>query len=379
MPRTTSTRRALLAAALATALAAPAGLAGQDGPVRSLLSGYAAAGYSTVAEDGGANGFSGLLAPVPLFKIGDDVLVEGEVELAFHDAETLVVLEHLQLHYLGFDRLQLKAGRFHVPMGVWNHTNWINRLPSPPLLYQDTHGEAAEGALMPIPFDLGAMAKWTLPLVPGWRTSAAAWVSQGPQPAAGGHTHEEGEEAEGGEGGADEAVSDASPLAYGFNFEDNNSDKMVGLRLRTVSGPGLGLTLQASGFRARYDDAGELGIRGGNLSLIWAPRRPSWPRFDLRAEATVLRQEYLHHQEVESVRSEGYYVQLSRRFGPIEPVVRWSHLPRSIAGHGPLVERRRQLAAGLIWWLAPSAPLKLAYDAELDGSDRLLIEWAVGF
>lgn len=224
------------------------------------------------------------------------------------------------------------------------------------------------------------MAKWTLPALPGWRTSLAAWVSQGPRPAAGGHTHEE-EEASGTPEahGAEEAAPDAPGLAYGFNFEDNNDDKMVGLRLRSVSGPELGLTLQASGFRARYDDAGELGISGGNVAVIWAPRHPSWPRIDLRAEGTLLRQEYVHHDGVETARSKGYYVQISRRFGDLEPVARWSHLPRSLAGHAPLVEKRRQLALGVIWWLAPSAPLKLAYDVELDASDRLLVEWATGF
>ena len=30
-------------------------------------------------------------------------------------------------------------------------------------------------------------------------------------------------------------ASDARPLSYGANFEDNNSDKMVGLRVRAVS------------------------------------------------------------------------------------------------------------------------------------------------
>lgn len=368
--------RALLATALALALAAPA--AAQDpGPtVRGILTGYGATGYSATLEDDFQNGFSGLLAPVVLFQVGDDLLVEGELELAFHDRETLVVLEHLQLHYLVFDRIQLKAGRFHLPIGVWNHTNWINKLPTPPLLYEDTHGEAARHALMPIPFDLGAMARWTFPLVDGWRTSAAAWVSQGPRPGGEAHGHA-GED--GGHHDEGAPASDAPALSWGSNYEDNNPDKMAGLRLRAVSGSDLGLTLQGSAFRSRYDDASDLGLSGGNLALIWTPGAGPSPLFDLRAEGTILRQEYLHHESVESVRSEGYYVQVSRRFGALEPVVRWSHLPRATAGHGPLVEKRRRLAVGLIHWLGPSIPLKIAYNRELDDTDRFFIEWAVGF
>lgn len=364
--------------AIALTLLGPRALAAQraGSGIRGLLTGYAAAGYS--ASDAGGelrNDFTGLLAPVLLFDVGEDVLLEGEIELGLHDGETLVVLEHIQLHYLGFESVQLRAGRFHLPIGVWNHTNWVNKLPTPPLLYQDTHGEPASGALMPIPFDVGAMGRWTLP-VDGWRTSAALWISQGPRPGvAGGHHDEGGEAGQGHEAPA----ADAPALAWGSNYEDNNPDKMVGLRLRTVSGPRTGLTLQASGFRSRYDAAGELALSGANVSLIWAPGGPGTPTFELRAEGTVLREEFLHHEVTESVRSGGYYVQASRRIGPIEPVVRWSHLPRADAGHAPLVERRRQLALGVIYWMGASVPVKAAFNGELDGADTFHLEWAVGF
>lgn len=361
--------------ALLLGLAQAGAVVAQGGPtIRSVLTGYGAVGYASGPDESLEHGFTASASLVPLFGVENDVLVAGEIELGLHDGQTLVALEHAEFHYLGLERVQLSAGKFHVPFGVWMHANWINRMPTPPLLYEDTHGEPATRGLLPILFDVGAMARWTAPLAEGWRTSAAFWVSQGPRPGAGGHTHggsgEEGEEEHA-------PAPDAPRLTYGSNYEDNNSDKMTGLQFRAVSAGGL--TLQASGFRAAYDDAGDLGIRGLNASAIWAPRAGPLRLFDVRGEGVLLRQEYLHHEETETVRYGGYYLQVSRRIRSFQPVVRWSHLPEAIAGHGPLVERRRELALGVNYWISPSVPVKAAYQWALDGTDGLFIEWAVGF
>lgn len=346
--------------------------------VRSLLTGYGAVRYGAGPWGDLDHDFTATMSLVPLFQIDEDILVEGEVELDLHDGETLVVLEHAEVHYLGFERVQLKAGKFHLPFGLWSHTNWVNHMPTPPLLYEDAHGAPASEALLPILFDLGAMARWNIPLSDGWRTSASFWVSQGPRVGSVEHTHDEGGDAHDGGGEAhEEPESDAPPLAYGSNYEDNNSDKMTGLQLRAVSAGGV--TLQASGFRAAYDDAGDLRVAGANAALRWAPPDGPLRLLDLRAEWTVLEQEYLHHEELESVTYEGYYLQASRRIRRFEPVARWSHLPGAIAGHGPVVERRRQLALGMNYWISPSVALKGAFQWDLDTADELFLEWAVGF
>ncbi|MGD2067188.1 MAG: hypothetical protein PVI57_00780 [Gemmatimonadota bacterium] len=339
--------------------------------IGSVLTGYAAFGYASGLGGDFEHDFTASASLVPLFRIEEDVLVAGEVEFALHDGETLVQLEHAEVHYLGFDRVQLKMGRFHVPFGVWMHNNWINRMPTPPLLYEDTHGEPASSALLPILFDVGVMARWTLPVADGWRTSAALSVTQGPRPGEGDHTHEEMEEE------PDEGHSDVARLAYGATYEDNNDDKMLALELKAVSAGGL--TLQASGFRAAYDDEGELDVVGVNLSAIWAPRSGPLRLLDVRGEASLLDQEYIDDDETGSVRSGGYYLQVSRRVRDFQPVVRWSHLPQSTAGSGPFVDRRRQLALGLEYWISPSVPLKAAYQWELDGADGFFLQWAVGF
>lgn len=360
---------------------AQAASAQQESPtIRSLLTGYGSVGYIADLEGETENDFTAFMSLVPIFQIEENLLVEGEIEFGLHGNETLVVLEHAEAHYLGFERVLLRAGKFHLPFGIWMHTNWVNKMPTPPLLYEDTHGEAAANALMPILFDVGAMAEWNIPLTDHWRTTAAIWLSQGPRPGAGGgHGHgDEANEAEHPDSGeVPEEAADAPALAYGSNFEDNNADKMVGIRLRGISMAGL--TLQGSGFRAAYDEAGDLQVQGVNLSVAWAPGSGPDPMFEFRTEGTLLRQEYLHHEQKETVESTGYYVQVSREIGSFEPVLRWSHLPEAMAGHAPLIEERRQLALGLNYRMSPSVPIKLAYHWELNGRDGIAIELAMGF
>ncbi len=377
MPPSRTLRWYLFMLSSSALLASPA-LAQEYGPsTRGLLGGYGAVGYSSTTQGDQEHNFTATLSPLFLHQVGSDILVEGEFDIELEGGVTETHLEHAQIHYLGLEHLQFTAGMFHVPFGIWMHANWVNRMPTPPLLYEDSHGAPPAQGLLPILFDVGAMARASLPLIDGWKTSAAFWVSQGPASGIEGHGH--GEEEPPQEGQEEEPVSDAPQLGYGGNFEDNNSDKMVGLQLRAISAGGL--TLQASGFRAAYDPAGDFGVKGLNLSLIWTAGMRARPLFAFRGEGILLSQEYEGHEpgEVESVDYGGYYLQLSRRIHGFEPVVRWSHLPRVVAGEGPLVHRRRQLAVGLNYWISPSVPVKLAYNIERDGTDGLFFEWAVGF
>lgn len=335
--------------------------------VRAMLTGYGSVGYTAMPHGRVPNDFTASLVPVGLFQIGPDILVEGEVEAELEGNRTELHLEHAQVHYLGLENFQLSAGMGHLPFGFWNHASWVNKLPTEPLLFEDTHGFPATDGLMPIPLDVGIRGEANFQLDEGLLGTASAWISQGPAPATG-ETHAHGE--------AEEGASSVPDLGYGFNFSDNNADKMTGVRLRAVAAGGL--TLQASGFRALYDDADELGIRGVSGALVVAPGGPT-PRFDFRAEGILFDQDFRGPDHAGTVMYGGYYVQLSRLFENVEPVVRWSHLPPVRAGGGHVVERRRQLSVGLNFLVTPSVPLKVAYNVELDRNDALFIEWAMGF
>ncbi len=357
----------------------------QDGPsgVSTFLTGYGAVRYDAVVEDDRRHDFQALFAPVVLARVTDDVLVESEIEFELEGSGTEVFLEHAQIHYLGWERVQLTAGQFHLPFGLWMHPSWVNRMPQPPLLYADTHGFAPREALLPVLFDLGAMARGKVTLNRAWSLTGALWISQGPEIA----SEEDGEDEHGHTHGkrsepSDEDHGDLPPdedhghlppdVDYGINFSDNNTNKMIGARLRLMHMNGF--LVHASGYFAKYDPEGRLAVSGLNISAKWQPMP-----FDVRAEAVLIRQEFSVHGGTKAVSRGGYYLQASRRFAALEPITRWSHLPKSTFDGDAVQDERRQLSLGLNYWLKPSIPIKAAYLWNLDHTDGLMVEWAFGF
>lgn len=342
-----------------------------------LLTGYATIDYETTLTEEFGNNFGALFTPVTLFRVGPSFLFEGEMDLELDEGTTNLALEHAQIHYLA-DRFQVTAGQFHVPLGLWMHQNWVNHMPSPPLLYGHAHDGVAEGALMPIPFDLGVMGKTKASLGDGWSLLGRLWVTQGPRTAAGGVGHGHGPEHEedhhesGGHEHEHEESLQIPTIAYGINHHDNNAGKMIGGRMTLMSRRSARIHL--AGWHAAYDETGDLGTQAGNVSLLLQPG--SW---DVRGEAVLIRQEIHGHEGEESFTKGSYYLQASRRFGPFEPVVRWAHLPEARFGTQAVAHSRRQLAVGLNYWFRPSLPLKLAYELELDRADRLLLALTIGF
>lgn len=347
-----------------------------------LLTGYATIDYETALTEEFANNFGAIFTPVTLFQVGPSFLFEGEMDLELEEGTTNLTLEHAQVHYLA-DRFQVTAGQFHVPLGLWMHQNWVNHMPSPPLLYGHAHGGVAEDALMPIPFDLGVMGKTKTALGGGWSLLGRLWVTHGPRTASGegghGHGSEQADGTDGSDGHAEtgDGHDDGEPLeipaiAYGINHHDNNANKMVGGRVTLMSRRSI--RVQMAGWHATYDETGELGTQAGNVSVLLQPG--SW---DLRGEAVLIRQEIRGHEGKASFTKGGYYLQASHRFGPFEPVVRWAHLPEARFETRTVAHSRRQLAVGLNYWFRPSVPLKIAYEWELDRTDRLLLAWTIGF
>lgn len=338
--------------------------------VRAVLTGYGAAGYGAHFDDDGENNFSASFTPVGLFQIGDDFLYEAEFELGLEGTSTFVVLEHAQVHYLGFERIQLTAGKFHVPFGVWMHANWINKMPTTTLIYGDAHGGIAEDALFPVLFDVGILGRGRVPLGGMWSLGVEAMITQGPA-LAGTNGHDDGHG-----GPQDEPTgghADLLPaIAYGTNYSDNNANKTLGLRLRLMHM--LAWTFDVAAFHGAYDDEGELSVSAGNVSAKWQPGF-----VDLRGEVVLLRQQFLHHGSEEATTYGGYYLQASRRLDAWEPVVRWGHLLEDEIGGEVVRGERRRVSLGLNYWFAPSIPVKAAYLWELDGPDGIFVEWALGF
>ena len=356
-----------------------------NGPLSNVvLSGYGSATFIAVPDSDFRNDFTASVSPVILYSMGDDLLFETELEFGLSGELTTTSLEYAQIDYLGFERLQFVAGKFLLPFGTFSerlHPTWINKLPTMPLVYGHAHGGVAEESLLPILSDAGLMARYKAPVGEKWAVDITGWISQGPQL----QEHDEEAESEGDphahKGGGSSRQISASlseaeieiPLVgFGIGFSDNNSNKMLGARIGLVHGPSFEIYFSA--FHAMYDPGEYLDLTGFNISIDYRKAR-----FDVRAEVTVLNQELELEDGFDTLSRTGYYIQVARRYGAFEPVVRWSHLLEGKLEGDVLRAERQQIAVGLNYWIEPSVPVKLAYQVGLDGENLILLQWAFGF
>jgi hypothetical protein len=161
-------------------------------------------------------------------------------------------------------------------------------------------------------------------------------------------------------------------VAFGTSFGDNNTNKMFGGRIGVVRGPSF--EAYVSGFHAMYDEGDYLDYVGGALSVEL--RRGS---FELRGEGVATLQEVEFETEFRDLKRQGIYVQASNRFDQWEPVARYGWLSDARVAGTTTREAHQELALGLVRWLQPSVPIKLAYEFHEGLDDRLTLQWAYGF
>lgn len=372
---------------IAAALSVPSLASAQslNGPLSNVvLSGYGSATFNAVVDSDFRNDFTASVSPVLLYSMGDDLLFETELEFGLSGELTTTSLEYAQIDYLGFERLQIVAGKFLLPFGTFSerlHPTWINKLPTMPLVYGHAHGGVAEEALLPILSDAGMMARYKAPAGGNWAIDITGWISQGPQlqehdeeaePEDDPHAHKAGVSSSQIAASSSDAEIEIPLVGFGIGFSDNNSNKMLGARIGLVHGPSF--EIYASAFHAMYDPDEYLDLTGFNISVDFRKAR-----FDVRAEVTVLNQELELEHGFETLTRTGYYIQVARRYGSFEPVARWSHLLEGKVEGNVIQEDRQQIAVGINYWIQPSIPVKLAYQIGLDGEDLILLQWAFGF
>ncbi|MFV1994807.1 MAG: c-type cytochrome [Verrucomicrobiales bacterium] len=213
------------------------------GHTNFLLSGYMTAGFNKLQGDNSS--FSASFQPIFLWKQGESLFFEGELELEVEDNETEVGLEYAQMFWTANDYLTLGAGKFLSPQNYFSerlHPAWINKLPSAPLPF-------AHGTALIAGSQLGVQARGGVPLG-STRLGYAFYLSNGPSMAVG----EEGEEGDEEEGeGGEEHGEPAGSLEFN-NFSDRNNNKAVGGRIGFLPIPALEI---GYGFEvARVDPSG---------------------------------------------------------------------------------------------------------------------------
>lgn len=377
-------KRLLPALALSVTMAlAPSPANAQTG-VRSplanaVLAGYGSTTFSAAEPDEFVSNFTASVSPVILYSMGNDFLFETELEFGLSGQTTTTALEYAQIDYLGLERVVIIAGKFLLPFGVFSerlHPSWINKMPNAPILYGHAHGGVAEGAMMPVLSDAGIQIRYNQPMSSDWALDLSAWVSQGPVLV----EHEEGDGHVDDHAGKTSASAETGSAAefeipqigFGIGFNDNNKNKMLGGRIGFVHGPNF--EMYVSGFHSMYDPDNFLDLIGGNLAMEL--RRG---QMELRGEAILLKQEVQTESGFEFINNTGYYLQAARRFKAFEPVVRWGHLLESTIMDEVARSEKKLLALGLNYWFDATIPLKAMYEIDFDGTDRFMLQWAIGF
>lgn len=380
--------RALTAALFLVVVAAVPATAQDDGPLAGMvLAGYGGVTYGAALDGAFPNDFTASVSPVLLYGMGDDFLFEAELEFGLSGEQTTTTLEYAQIDYLGFDRVQIIAGKFLLPFGLFGerlHPTWINKLPTSPVLFGHAHGGVAEGTLLPILSDAGAMFRLNQPLGTKWGLDLSVWVSQGPRlisedavadDGGDGHAHDPATPLTVKAGDATSAAAatyDIPTVGFGVSFSDNNKNKMIGARLGLVSAPGF--EIYVSGFHAMYDPDNFLDYQGLGLSAEFR----TGP-YAFRGEGAWLRQEFQDQLTYRHLETPAYYLEASRRMGEFEPVIRWNHMLEGEVNSSVVTPERQQLDLGLVYWVGATVPLKLSWQWDPDLSDRVFLQWAFGF
>jgi hypothetical protein len=108
------------------------------GTTKFLLAGDASAEFT--ARSGEDPFFAATFNPFFLWKLSDQLLFEGKLEINFEDNEVNVEFETADISYLFNDYITIAAGRFLNPMNFYDerqHQVWIRKLPDNPLAVHD--------------------------------------------------------------------------------------------------------------------------------------------------------------------------------------------------------------------------------------------------
>lgn len=328
------------------------------------LAGYAFAGYASSDENESFDtvGFS----PIVHFTFQDRLLFEGELEIAAGaEGETEVELEYGAVDWFFSDHAFLVAGKFLSPLGNFFqnlHPAWINKLPTEPL------GFGHDGAA-PLT-DIGLQLRGGFAAGEEARVSYAVYVGNGP-------------ELEGEGGDEIEAIG-----AEGF-ARDADRRKTFGGRIAWLPWGHGELALSAAKGKASVTTMDGVEVEGDPARDYDVLGADFWCR---PIKSIDLRGEYVA-QEIgdaeasvapEGGKWEAWYLQTAWRVGetPWELALRYGEFT---GPHNP--DGQRQLMPGVLYYIAPHAQAKLAYERNsgevpegmgvLD--DRVLVQLAYGF
>jgi len=327
-----------------------------------MLTGFAYAGLDAI--EGEDSSFNASFSPIFLWKKGDNLLFESELEISLNDSETEVELGYAQMLLVVNDNLTIGVGKFLSPSNYFAekiHPAWINKLATGPLPF-------GHGGLM-ANTQLGVQARGGF-AIGSARANYALYVSNGPTIETEGHH--------------------AGTLDFD-NYSDVNGNKAVGGRIGflPVASLELGYGFEVADASASDSDFGSINTFTQSVDVTYIRNVDFLKgRIDARAQLVWLDIDNPQMGELDFTnKSDGGYAQVAYRptqadheiLNDFEAIVRydWVNQPEESAD---------RLSLGLNYWLNDSTVLKCSYewktedeDGETIDSTGIRIQAAIGF
>jgi hypothetical protein len=329
------------------------------------MTGYAHAGYQMTEGENGSF-VLGSFNPIFLYRAGDNLLFEGELEVEVENGrkgggtETDIGLEYAQMDYAFNDYVTGIAGKMLLPLGSFiekSHPAWINKLPNFPLPRQD------ETAILP-ESGVGVQMRGAFHPCADHILNYSLYGVNGPS-------------SMDGSGMADQ-------LDLGAGVEDMNNAPSAGGRVGWLYPwkPYQDIELGVSGQSGYWDEASD---------LLWSAcvvdaALHLGPNFEARGEYINTWQETTDRG---TVNPRGWWAQAAYKLAGLnldwpvvnnlESVFRYSTIESDLAD-----SRTQGYALGLIYYLSNQFQLKGAYEFitstdEQEANNRLLLQVAYGF
>ncbi len=345
-----------------------------------LVSGFGFAGYSKMDKENsnfGPTGFN----PIFLWKKSDKLFFESELMIEITDGTTKFDLEYATLHYKLCKYLEIGAGKFLSPFGIFNeriHPSWINKFTDPPLGFNHDIGTMV-GPMAEIGVEFrggGQLGKSKINYV--------AYISNGPNLV------------------TDPSNTMMTGMLMFENINDNNDNKAIGGRIGFLPLSNSSVEIGVSGQVAKVGDKGNvlyqnIGAQMYALDLSYCHKLNFIKsNLDVKAQYNMMNVDKAESYPVMSGmdttwdnKSQSYYIQLGLRpafvnnnfFKNLELAFRYSSmtLPEKAMWGGDF----KQSTVGLNYWLSWHSVLKLDYQMNTqkgaDNRNGIQIQWGLGF